>query len=1787
MKKIRLLFLTLVALMGGVVSSHAADLTVYIDPVGDGTWLGDNAKISVNVYTDGQSNNTFVTPTTYEGNVLSVTFDDSFNRMIIVRGETQDAWGWNQTENITPVDNTLYKANGYNGNNLAYTTVNPYVTAPAAGYTVDFNTTIAYSNHDFKVAKGWGHIVGENNYDGQGPYYMSYSYSSTSGVDGTGALSANRQYAGDNWGGDVCYDLLVTPTVNGTVTLDIKASVSASSSNNAFVEVYAINADGTRGDLLTTIKEDIAGYSSGSNTAWATFTLAELTTEQKLGLRCQYVYIDNFTAESVNIPAEHSLEVIKVANLEGYDGTGGTTTYFEQQSDGTLKVQLQVTLTNDGDYDYAVGDDGYTLTLASASYAAGTKTYYEDATIDVPEALAAGESKTFDVDFYVPYPSSTWNYWFVRENITSTTSSSSRYAGVTAYEPKFIFRAAESTSSSSLSGTQAYGLISEETTNHYEIANTGTAPLVIKSITLPEGFTSANLPEIPTEGLTIAKGTTQALDITLPITTMGSFSGNLVIVYLDKNNAEQTYTLAFSGNVLAAGTWAADFNGGNAIAYPAGSIAEGGINSEYQYADGTYNYYIKGRTSSSYASENNKFITPKLHAAAGDALTFDVKGYYGSSYYAKVYVSTDRVNWGEPVAYYSYGETDGAEAIGSSDWVNKSITFDTEGDYYVAFSLYGEFKIDNIIGLTKVDVAHDLYVKSVTWPDASVKSGTSLSSRPTVSVIPLTTETADAYTVKYVCGETVLATVDSKALTASASSTTEFAFTWTPEVESTTVYEGTKVVFEFTDGTTIETETFDLTVTNEPKFHFVKTLPSSKWYEPSDYTTPITFGKTNAADAQTFYVYNWGSAPLTVKSIAVPAGFTATPAEQFTVAAFDENDLNVAAQAVEITFSATEAGEYSGDMVITYVDGTGADQTFTLAVSGTKLDPNKWYANFDKDNELYWPAGSVYSGISGSNGGTYSTPNYYVSGTGMFVTPKMTVTAGDKMTFDAKLYSSSSYYADGSVTVYVASTRDEVMNAEEGTTRTQVFKVSGEDTENPITTDYQTFEVTFAEAGEYYIGFDLYDNVKVDEIYGLTVAEVAHDWTIVSSNIPAEAMQNVASTATVNILNLGLQDEAAEDITLTAYVDGEAVATAEGVAIPMSHQLSAAGTQLSVSYLINKTGTFPVYVEVKAGDYSVATDPVDVTFAEEVAVSEAIEIGSGTTTSYTYAPIDFYNFEQARTSDILYTAAQLTAFGLKSGDKITTLAFKGTANSAKTIANSSLNAWVALSTGDITYGSPDKTAMTEVTVYNAGEMVFVAGTNMVTINLPEAITYDGTSDLRIYLEGGGNSEWVSLNFAYDTNYSNMKWSNATSMKYNPLLYATLAAQAATLAGTVTTSAGTGIEGANITLKAENGVTYSGTTAADGAYSINVIQAGLDFSITVEAEDYLTKEFDLPNMGGASATQDVVLFQQFGLVGSMPGFNGWDDDMVMTQSTENPDIFTLAIDNVEVTAGKYEFKLRADGAWNLAYGYYKPNFTNGTENGYTVNSSGNYQWNFETSGTYNFLFTFDLSTSTLTFERPYTLAEDNAAEIAALNWVDVTVEREFKAGWNAVVLPFALSADEVTAAFGENSELAVYDGDENNDGAVTVKFKKLSGEYKYMSAGYPYMLYLENAVSGLKFMKNIVADQTTAEGTTFDFVGVYTQTTNQDGDYIVQGGEFRKASTSNYVRPFRAYLKLKSGQTARSLNFVVGDGSISTGIDAAEINGLEIEGAYNLSGQKVTNLNRKGLYIINGKKVMVK
>ena len=1529
----------------------------------------------------------------------------------------------------------------------------------ADAYTVDFNTAISTSTHDFAVASKWKHIVQDN--DGS---YVGYKWDAAygTGEPATGGLLVYSQKVGSSsWDMATVYDLLVTPKVSGTIKLKVKAYENASSSTKAFVQLWSVNGSGTeKNTQLKEFQTEIPGYNTGSG-EWVELTY-DVTEAQRIGIRAQYVYIDDFYAEAIDATPEAALTVSSVMNSDGQTGTAGTNPQFEQQADGKMKVVLKVTLTNNGDVDFVAGTtENYTLTVGQASYTSGTKTYYEDASIAIPENIAVGETKTFDVEFTVPYISD-YKYWYVKENVTGTTSTSYRYATSVAYESKFILRVAESTSTSDLTTAQAYGRISAAETRSFEIYNDGTAPLTIKSITLPEGFTSNNLPVIPEGGLELAKKTaTAAFNVTLPVTTLGDFAGNLLIKYVKAGDKEETTkTLAFSGTVLAEGTWFADFNGdaGSSTSgvYPAGSVVTSnslqfGATGSY----GSYDHYLKPYSSAS------TLVMPKLTATAGAQLKYDaVKYQSGNSYTLKAYVSTDRKTWGEAKATISNSDLET-----SGQRYSQTLTFDEAGDYYVAFELYG-VGLDNVIGLTKTAVTHDIYIKDT---PLATEAQTGKEIKPSVTIIPLTDETAESYSVKYYVDGVAVATAESVELTSSATLEKTFTISYTPTDEVTTNHD-TYIVFEFTDGTKIATDHKTLTVTNEPKFLFVAASTSVGQYS-TNLTTAQAFGKVNVAtSSKSFKIYNQGTAPLNVTSIVAPEGFSVNKTEAFAVAAGESEEII-------ITFSATSPGNYSGDLVVTYTQ-EGAEP-YKLAFSGTMLDPTKWYANFDNptNTSIVWPAGSVYESSISSSYGNYSAPyNYYIysrsTTNNKFTTPKLTAAAGDVFSFDVKYY--SSYSSDnGTVKVYASATRNELGEP----IATLTFE----------NTSWETKNVTIKEAGDYYLTLEVI-NAYVDEIYGLKPAAVAHDWAIASSNVPSEAMQNVASTATINLLNLGLADEAADSYTVTAYVNDKVAGTSTGVAIPMNHKLSDAGTQLSVNFLYPKVGTFPVYVEVKAGDYSVATEPVDVTFAEEVANNSADMAGNGASGE---VPLNL-NYKNSE-SVTLYNAETLAGIGLVNGSKISSITYKGYKTSDElTTSFQVYYKW----TDDQTLTNPATSypyaaadnGMTKLidedhTWNKVGSSTKLD--DIIVLNFNEPLVYEAGKSLVIYMHSYVDSykmtyfekSNLSSDFCYSRKQDAATLTNNWSKTTPAAIHIALVAESATLSGTVKTSADAAIEGATVILKAANGVEYTGTTDAEGAYSINVIQAGLDFTVTVEAENYEDQQFAY-SLGGSSKTLDIKFYPE------------------------------LTLNNSEEEVNSYKGK------------------------------------------------------------------------------ADITVDRTLKAGWNAVVLPFALTADDITNAFGADAEVATYDGDEQNGDNVHINFTKATT----VAAGVPFLLYLETAPASAPVFTDKAVNFTVnnAEGNVFDFVGTFANTTAAAGDYILSGGKFKNAAGGNAINAYRAYLKLKGAAASRVSLYI--DGFLveneTTAITGAKMNGQQ-ENVYSLSGQKMNNQLKKGIYIINGKKVVIK
>lgn len=211
--------------------------------------------------------------------------------------------------------------------------------------------------------------------------------------------------------------------------------------------------------------------------------------------------------------------------------------------------------------------------------------------------------------------------------------------------------------------------------------------------------------------------------------------------------------------------------------------------------------------------------------------------------------------------------------------------------------------------------------------------------------------------------------------------------------------------------------------------------------------------------------------------------------------------------------------------------------------------------------------------------------------------------------------------------------------------------------------------------------------------------------------------------------------------------------------------------------------------------------------------------------------------------------------------------------------------------------------------------------------------------------------------------------------------------------------------------------------------------------------------------------------------------------------------------------------------------------------------------------------------------------------------NVTLDRNLGEKWNTIVLPFALNKAQVTEMFGEGAKVAAYKGSTVNGDHVTLNFE----EQTSMAANIPYMIkpglnaskkvngiILESA-SGLKKVED-------ANSNGIDFVGNYTTgQALQQNSFFISNNTFYRASGQETMKAYRATFQVSSTlNTAKTMNTVfVGDGGSVTAIEDVHVSPQGSFDVYHINGMLVKknaiDLNGldKGLYIINGKKYVVK
>lgn len=203
---------------------------------------------------------------------------------------------------------------------------------------------------------------------------------------------------------------------------------------------------------------------------------------------------------------------------------------------------------------------------------------------------------------------------------------------------------------------------------------------------------------------------------------------------------------------------------------------------------------------------------------------------------------------------------------------------------------------------------------------------------------------------------------------------------------------------------------------------------------------------------------------------------------------------------------------------------------------------------------------------------------------------------------------------------------------------------------------------------------------------------------------------------------------------------------------------------------------------------------------------------------------------------------------------------------------------------------------------------------------------------------------------------------------------------------------------------------------------------------------------------------------------------------------------------------------------------------------------------------------------------------------AFSATNITLNRTFPAGWSTICLPFATS----TAAFGSDVKAQAFASADDNG----LNF----AEVTELDANKPYLIYFPSETTAPIYLSAEVETTTPVALTfgDFTFCGSYEASISMAGKYgVADQGDVQKlmlGGEGSTLKATRAYFT-KSGDQPAMININL-DGN-ATGIENIEQNQADIYDVYNLQGQLIrknaTSLNglAKGIYIVNGKKVMVK
>ena len=1267
-------------------------------------------------------------------------------------------------------------------------------------YTYNFEG-LSTSSTDFAPA-GWGHVV--EGYDGYGDfYYVDYRLKESGGYGDNGAyLYIGSQTIGDgSWDQGTVADMLVTPPITGDASIYVKKNKSSGTITFYTCSYNASTKKYTKGSKYDVTVPEL------SETEWTKVDIPGVAADTRIGICGDDVSIDEFAAASAVIELRKKLNVSLVKLMSGATA--------DADADGNITLKMNVKVKNNGDVAFNPGDENYSLSIMrkNTGSAADTEVY----TQPIAVALQPGETSDFiELNAVIPVTESARSRFDVRENITGS-SSYGGWVDIYAYKPDF---SVTTTSFDVISnGTlQDFGISQSSVDKEYNIRNTkGAAPLTINSITVPEGFTYSIKDEDVAETLTtpfvVRAHEKLLLTVTMDASVLGSRSGDIVVTPADGQGT--AITLPVSGTIVDPSKLYVTFADGK---FPAGTYVEGNSWTVDKYTNGDGNYSAVNSS----ITPMTKFVLPKIHLGEGETLTFTAAKRSDNSK-LNVYYSADRVNWTLAQAISADASAD-ADKFATDKYSGSSYTYIDifkyksftpaipAGDWYVAFEA-GYSRVGSIVGGTVLAIPeHELLVSNVVMPEDGVVNHAYAAS-VTIANVGSADIAEGELTAKLYFGETAMQTQALPALASGASTSVSFnvplreagTFVTKIAVEGTVTAEATAniVVAQETPSGSKQVGTVTATNTNVPA-HLTDRNSDSEIIYTQDV---IGLAEGTAIKGLTF------------------KGYKSSKELPLSLEVWMENTTDAApdASAPHSTEGMTKV--YSNPNI----------------VLGTIGDSNNHMPIFDLD---FSSTPFVYTGgnlrvIVQSRSTTYVSTNFEMDGNrknmAIYRSSDSPLDEEDKYrTADMPVVylhiDKEATSLSGTVTANGAPVADAEVKIASG-----IVEYSGTtDAEGkytfPVYQDNLEYTMTVTKDG-------YFEKTETVAFNGVSIVkdvalESAEGFKISSFNIPETGEVNTAYTATVKLLN-GIAKEAGS-YTAHLFVNDGILAGAEAVAIDKN-----AEQEFTFTYMPREAGTVSVYAKFTYASGYVQTEAVNVTIAEEKADAEVI-VGEANSTDKAGAIKPYNNYSR---TEIIYPKSLIN---LPAGTKLDAIRFYGS-HYAKDF-KITLNAWVgnvAEGTALQGFGVDGLTQVATDQIIDMNKTISeTAMEPIVELTFPDGFVYDG-GDVRLYLDATATG-WVNTLFEVDKNVSGQAQQAASDSKLTDSSWKSgislpvahfVVSPYKTLSGAVKNEKGEAVASAYIILASADGVEYYSETDAEGAFSMEVIKYGKEYTLTVSHPSY--------------------------------------------------------------------------------------------------------------------------------------------------------------------------------------------------------------------------------------------------------------------------------------------------------------------------------------------------------------